>query len=56
MAVFLSQVVDAAKARGLDVTGQTVAQCVYRLVDEGRLAAEGNVRRWRAAQVRRADA
>lgn len=52
MAVFLSKVVDAAKAQGIEATGQAVAARVYVLVDAGALEAKGNVRRWRAGEVR----
>ncbi|MFM9941216.1 MAG: DUF3658 domain-containing protein [Hyphomicrobiaceae bacterium] len=54
MAVFLSRVVDAAKAQGIETTGQAIATRIYNLVETGRLEAKGNVRRWRAGEVRAA--
>jgi hypothetical protein len=54
VAVFIAKVVDAAKARGIDTSGQTVARRIYALVETGRLAARGNVRRWRSGEVRKA--
>ena len=52
IAVFIARVVDAAKARGHETSGQIVAQRIYALVEAGRLEARGNVRRWRAGEVR----
>lgn len=52
MAVFIARVVDAAKLQGLATSGQAVAQRVYALVDTGKLEARGNVRRWRAGEIR----
>lgn len=53
VAVLLSRVVDAAKAQGLEVTGQSIANRLYALVEAGEVEAKGNVRRWRAGEVRR---
>ena len=53
VAVLLSRVVDAANAKGLDITGQVIAARLYALVENGRVDAKGNVRRWRAGEVRR---
>jgi len=53
VAVFIAKVVDAAKARGIDTSGQAVAQRVYALVEGKGLEAKGNVRRWRAGEVRK---
>ena len=52
MALFISRVVDAAKAQTLDATAQAIAARLYVLVEAGRLEANPNVRRWRAAEVR----
>lgn len=52
VAVFIARVVDAAKEQGLEASGQVVAQRIYALVEAGRLEARGNVRRWRAGEVR----
>lgn len=51
VAVFIAKVVDAAKAQGLDTSGQAIAQRIYALVESGQLEAKGNVRRWRAAEI-----
>ena len=53
VALFISLVIDAAKAVGVEATGQSVATRIYALVDAGVLEANGNVRRWRASEVRR---
>lgn len=53
VAVFIARVVDAAKAAGIETTGQAVAARIYALVESGALEAKGNVRRWRAGEVRR---
>jgi len=53
VAVFIAKVVDAAKMRGTEASGQAVAQRVYALVEAGTLEAKGNVRRWRASEVRK---
>lgn len=52
VAVFLSRVVDAAKAQGVETTGQAIATRIYALVEGGQLEAKGNVRRWRAGEIR----
>ena len=52
VAVFISRVVDAAKAQAIETTGQAIAARIYVLVDHGYLEAKGNIRRWRAAEVR----
>lgn len=53
VAVFIARVVDAAKTQGLETTGQAVAARIYALVESGKLEAKGNVRRWRAGEVRK---
>ena len=52
VAVFIARVVDAARAHGIEATGQAIAARLYVLVEAGRIAAQGNVRRWRAGEVR----
>lgn len=54
VAVFIAKVVDAAKLAGTEATGQAVAARIYALVEAGQLEAKGNVRRWRAGEVRKA--
>ncbi|MDX2158107.1 MAG: DUF3658 domain-containing protein [Hyphomicrobiaceae bacterium] len=53
VALFIARVVDAAKSQSLETTGQAVAARIYALVDRGELEAKGNVRRWRAGEVRK---
>ena len=53
MAVFIAKVVDAAKAEDIEASGQAVAARIYVLVEAGKLEAKGNVRRWRAGEVRK---
>jgi hypothetical protein len=52
VARFIAIAVDAAKAQGLETSGQVVAQRIYALVEADRLEARGNIRRWRAGEVR----
>lgn len=54
VAVFIARVVDAAKAADREASGQAIAARIYALVEAGQLEAKGNVRRWRAAEVRKA--
>ena len=56
VAVFIARVVDAAKVADHEATGQMIAARIYALVEAGQLEAKGNVRRWRAAEVRKAPA
>lgn len=53
VAVFMSKVMDAAKAQSIETTGQAIAARIYVLCEQGQLEPQGNVRRWRAASVRR---
>ena len=53
VALFIARVMDAAKTSGTETTAQAIAARIYVLVEAGRLEAKGNVRRWRAAEVRR---
>lgn len=55
VAVFIAKVMDAAGGKGLETTGQAVAQRVYAMVEDGKLEAKGNVRRWRAGEIRKAE-
>ena len=52
VAVLIARATDAARERTVPVTGQSIAQRIYALVETGRLDAQGNVRRWRAGEVR----
>ncbi len=56
VAVFIAKVVDAAKAQSIETTGQAIAARLYALAEGGQIEVNGNIRRWRAASVRRAGA
>lgn len=55
IALIISQVFEILKVQGVDVSqdmGQTIAGRIYILVDNGGLSCQGNMRRWREADVR----
>lgn len=55
IAVIISKVYDAFEAQGAELPetlAQDIAQRLYILVDNGRLDVQGNMRRWRDADVR----
>ena len=52
VALVVARATDAAKAQALDVPAQAIAQRIYALTDNKRLVVQGNVRRWRAGEVR----
>ena len=54
VALVIARATDAARAQGLDVTAQMIAARIYCLTDNKRLALQGNVRRWRAGEVKTA--
>ena len=54
VALLIARVMDACKAASIETTGQAIAARIYALVEQGRLAAQGNVRRWRAGKIRAA--
>ena len=54
VALVIARATDAAHAQGLDVTAQMIAARIYCLTDNKRLALQGNVRRWRAGEVKTA--
>ncbi len=53
VAVLIARATDAAKAAGLDAKPQVIAARIYALTETGKLSVQGNVRRWRAAEVKR---
>lgn len=53
VAVLISRVTDAARAAGLEAPAQVIAARIYALAETQRLDVQGNVRRWRAGEVRR---
>ena len=54
VAMLIARATDAARAANIEAPAQIIAQRIYALADAGRLDVTGNVRRWRAAEVRRA--
>ncbi len=54
VAILIARTTDAARAATLDAPAQIIAARIYALVDERRLQSQGNVRRWRAGEVRNA--
>ena len=53
VAMLIARTVDAAKAQSLDAGSHTIAPRIYALAESGKLAVQGNVRRWRASEVKR---
>ena len=53
VAVFIAKVMDASKSQSIATTGQAIAARLYALAAQGSIDVEGNVRRWRAASVRK---
>lgn len=56
IAVIISKVYDAFEAQGQELTktlAGEIAERLYILVDNGALQAQGNIRRWRDADVKR---
>ncbi len=54
VAVLIARITDAARADGIEVLPQVIAARIYALADAHRLQVKGNVRRWRAGEVRNA--
>ena len=55
IAVIISKVYDDFEAQGLELTktlSKEIAERLYILVDNGALEAQGNMRRWRDADVK----
>lgn len=53
VAVLIARATDAARAADIDVKPQDIANRIYAMTSDNRLEVTGNVRRWRAAEVRR---
>jgi hypothetical protein len=53
VAVLISRTVDLAKAQNLDVPSSAIVTRIYALAESKALATQGNVRRWRAGEVRK---
>jgi hypothetical protein len=56
VAILISRATDAARAASLEAPAQVIAAHIYALAASHRLDVQGNVRRWRAADVRQATA
>lgn len=54
VAILIARTTDAARAVALDAPAQVIAARIYALADAHRLQVKGNVRRWRAGEVRNA--
>jgi hypothetical protein len=52
VAVLISRVTDAARAASLEAPAQVIAAHIYALAADHRIDVQGNVRRWRAGEVR----
>lgn len=53
VALLIARATDAARAAELSVSPQDIAGRIYAMTTDGRLEVSGNVRRWRAAEVRK---
>ena len=53
VAVLIARVTDAARAAGILAGPPVIAARIYALAEKGDLSVQGNIRRWRAAVVRR---
>lgn len=53
VAVLIARATDAARAAGFTASPQDIANRIYAMTSDNRLDVSGNVRRWRAAEVRR---
>jgi hypothetical protein len=52
VAILIARTMDAAKAQGLDLASSAVVARIYALAERKALATQGNIRRWRAGEVR----
>lgn len=51
--MLIARVTDAARAESIDTTAQAIATRIYAMTADNRLDVQGNVRRWRASEVRK---
>ena len=54
VAMLIARATDAARAASLEAPAQVIAAHIYALAATDRLDVQGNVRRWRASEVRSA--
>ena len=55
VAMLIARTTDAAREKSIDAPAQVIAGRIYALVADRRLQSQGNVRRWRASEVRLAE-
>ena len=55
VAVLIARATDAARTKELTATPHDIANRIYAMTADNRLEVSGNVRRWRAAEVRKKD-
>ena len=55
VAMLIARVTDAARAQSIEAKAQAIAAHIYALSADHKLDVKGNVRRWRAAEVKRPD-
>ena len=51
--MLIARTTDAARAQSIEASAQAIAARIYALVANYQLDVQGNVRRWRASNVRR---
>ena len=54
VAMLIARTTDAARAQAIEAPAQAIAAHIYAMTADHRLDVQGNVRRWRASDVRRA--
>ena len=52
VAMLIAQTTDAARLQGIAAPAQAIAARIYALAANHRLEVQGNIRRWRASEVR----
>lgn len=52
VAILIARTVDAANAQGSAIPSSAIVARIYALAETKALATQGNVRRWRAGEVR----
>ena len=52
VAMLIARATDAARIAAIAAPAQVIANRIYALVGDRRLEVQGNVRRWRAGEVR----
>ena len=54
VALLIARATDACNAASYGTSAQAIAARIYALAAEGKLASQGNIRRWRAGKIRAA--